>query len=180
MRLLRAVAALILALGAGNASAQDDVRPEPPQRPGAQATEADCQVPERRDRLIADPEAFIAAASAYGLELNRHSERLMEWRSRKFREAGRWTADDETEFGMALIQDAAFIEEMAASMNLAMDVLAPLTRFSEQGRAPEDQCRDLIETQGLFDRLTSSVERQWRMIDQAYAAEAARFGIALD
>jgi hypothetical protein len=178
MTVWAALVALTLSASAG--SAPDDARPQPPQRPTIPATEADCLMPEQRDRLISDPEAFIAAAAEYGMELNRHSEQLMAWRNRQFREAGRWSEDDEGRIGLALLENAAFVEEAAASMNLALDVLEPLTRFSEEHRSAEDKCRDLIETQGIFERMTSSVERQWRMIDEAYAAEAARLGMAVD
>ena len=178
---MEAIAALLLlTMSAPSAAAAPEARPAPPQRPALRLTEADCAIAERRDPVIADPDSFIAESASYGQALNLHSERLMEWRNRQLRATGHWTDEDETRFGLALIEDPEFAEQVAISLNLAMDTLTPFTRFGEEGRSAQDKCRDLVEAGQLFDRISRSVERQWELIDEAFAAEAARLGISLD
>ena len=164
----------------GTARAQQEPRPTPPQPSLPAVTAADCEAPATRDALLADPEAVIETASRHGMELNRHSERLMEWRGDQFVRAGRWTEADKRAFAARLLENEAFVTEAAAGINMAMEVLEPAMQAADESRPAAERCRSLIAMVGVFDRLTESVERQWRIVDEAYAAEARRLGVSLD
>ena len=156
-------------------------RPQPPRRPALPVvSEADCDVPERREALVADPEAAMQAASSYGRALNHYSERLMEWRSDRFIRAGRWTAADKNAFGMRILQDPDFSRELEQGMRLVGGIMEPAMVIGDEARPAIDRCLALLAIQQAFDGITASVEAQWVIIDRLFAAEAQRLGVTLD
>ena len=182
-------AGLALALLSGSAAlAQEQseapapvARPAPPQRPDLPLpTEADCEVPATRDALLADPETAMQAASRYAMELNAYSDQLMEWRSEQLLQSGRWTQDDKGAFGMRILQDQDFGRELEAGLGLVGEMMEPAMMIGDTSLAPVERCRSLIAVQNVLQRISSSVEVQWGIIDRLFAAEGQRVGATLD
>ena len=141
---------------------------------------ADCAAPATRDALLADPEAVIHAAGRYATALNAYSDQLMRWRSDQLVSTGRWTRDDALAFGLRILEDADFSREMETGFRLAHEVVEPMMKVGDDRRPAAERCEALIAAQGVFDRITASVETQWGIIDRLFAAEAQRLGVALD
>lgn len=183
---LKAAGIALALLLANSVQAQEQApapvtRPVPPQRPELPLpSEADCEVPATRDALLADPEAAMQAASRYAMELNAYSDQLMEWRSDEMLRSGHWTSEDKAAFGMRILQDPEFGRELEAGLGLAGEIMEPAMKIGDESVDPVDRCRSLIAIQGAFQRITTSVEVQWTIIDRLFAAEAARLGVTLE
>ena len=186
---LKAAGIALVLLMAGGAQAQEQAplaaaptpRPTPPQRPDLPLPSgSDCEVPATRDALLADPEAAMQAASRYAMELNAYSDQLMEWRSEQLLRTGRWSQVDKGAFGMRILQDPDFGRELEAGLGLVGEMMEPAMKIGDESLDPVERCRSLIAVQNVLQRIGTSVEVQWGIIDRLFAAEAQRLGVVLD
>ena len=187
---LKAAGIALALLMAGGAQAQEQAtladpapttRPTPPQRPDLPLPSgSDCEVPATRDALLADPEAAMQAASRYAMELNAYSDQLMEWRSEQLLRTGRWSQDDKGAFGMRILQDPDFGRELEAGLGLVGEMMEPAMKIGDESLDPVERCRSLIAVQNVLQRIGTSVEVQWGIIDRLFAAEAQRLGVVLN
>lgn len=159
-------------------------RPTPPSVvPAGVPLRLDCTRPlDELDAELADPIANPAAWLAAANRVNLYFEQLVAWNGRRMLATGAWTAEQKSEFALALLGHPDLQDEWAISGDTTAAMLSHLAtaiqRHDAGNHAGACQAYNALfaELEGV-PQLTMTFAAT---VDRLYAAEAARLGVTLE